>query len=107
MKLDQKTELHFRQIALTQAHATHESQPQRSADETVASAEKFFKFLAGHTMSADSIEIPSPLEIYDNLIEADASVSDLLAIRRIKLLELEVLTNALRTRGHEVSPEPM
>lgn len=89
MKLDVKTELHYRQAAMNMALATHEAQPTRTAVETLATAEKYFQFLAANTMSADAVLTDF----------RDVSTIDLQELRRTKLLELDGISNALRTRG--------
>jgi hypothetical protein len=65
LKLDDKAILTCRERAMNAALATHESQPQRSADETVATAEKYFAFLTADIITAEpmivALRLPSGL----------------------------------------------
>jgi hypothetical protein len=111
--LDQKTELHYRQCAMNAALTTHESQPQRSADEMLATAQKYFNFLAGNTMSADSapmaVALRTPSGLPGDWPGADALPADttlagmplveLQELRRRQLFELDTVAKAIKAQG--------
>lgn len=97
--LDVKTQLHYRQCALNMAQATHEVDEKKSADAILETANRYFAFMAGTTVNAETVTMPAPGETLDSIIVAEYSTSDLQALMRVKQFELTVLTNALTSRG--------
>lgn len=114
-KLDDKALLQCRERALNAALATHESQPLRTADETVATAKKFSEFLAG---SADDAYVPPitvtfraptgmpddwagevPTAVLDCVTGQEVTTDQLRERRRGLLVEIEWCNNALKARG--------
>ena len=107
--LDQKTELHYRQCAMNMALSTHEAQPQRTADETLATADRYFKFLSGNVMSAPTTDLPHvvafpppsglPADTIDGVFVADWDLAKLQAFRRQQLFEMTTVANAIKAHG--------
>lgn len=117
MQLDQKTELHYRQVAMNMACANHGGS--RDADTVVTTAEKFYAFMACNQMSADAPHpitgkfpqpsgMPGPVveeftafpaETLDSVMVKEMSPHQLREARRVRLFELDVLANEQKLRG--------
>lgn len=116
--LDQKTELHYRQCAMNMALATHESQPQRQATETVKTADAYYQFMTGNQVSANAPNLPQiivhfiqPSNMPDDRTGAavprlsvcvavdDMSLAELQTVRRRQLSELDIVAKLLKERG--------
>lgn len=118
MQLDQKTELHYRQVAMNMACANHGGS--RNPDTVLVAAKKFYEFMAGNQMSADTAPHPItgkfpqpsgmpapvieeftafPAETLDSVMVKEMSLHQLREARRVRLFELDVLANEQKLRG--------
>jgi hypothetical protein len=103
--LDAKNCAHFRQVALNMALS--EEGP-INPDNVVAAATKYFDFLSlglapEPTALPHSIPFPAPsgmpADPIGGVVVTDMHVTDLQALRRQQLLELDIVANAIKANG--------
>jgi hypothetical protein len=102
--LDQKA-MDVRKYALTVACNMHDGQ-HVTPDTVLGAAQKFLDFVTTRQASAMEPLIPQPsgmpplpADTLDSVMVQEVSTDELRTLRRQKLFELDVVTNALRSRG--------
>lgn len=107
--LDSKNCAHYRQISLNMAHGAYEGPV--DADKVIEAAGKFFAYMLQGLPEA-LLERPAlphviampppsglPADTIDSVMVADVSLTELQAMRRRYLFELDVVSNAIKAHG--------
>lgn len=101
--IDTKTALDFHKIALHMAQETHEQDAKRSPDTILETAKKYFDFMTSSSTkvetSAPRLTVAIPDEILNSVIVKDAPITELQELRRLKILDLDILSNEIRRQG--------
>lgn len=107
--LDSKNCAHYRQIALNMAHGDFEKPV--DPDKAIEAATKFFNFLSMGLPPAQPepaalphvVPFPPPSGMPPDpiagVVVTDMHVTDLQALRRQQLLELDIVANAIKAHG--------